>query len=32
MVVERSQAGIVFLDETLDITAEVVKQMDAGAK
>ena len=32
VVLERGMAGIVFLDPGLDITAEVVKQMDAGMK
>lgn len=32
MVVERSQGGIVFLDKSLDITDEVIKQMDASSK
>jgi outer membrane protein len=32
VVLERSMAGIVYLDQGLDITDEVVKQMDAGAK
>ena len=32
MIVERSQAGVVYMDPTLDITAEVIKQMDANTK
>jgi outer membrane protein len=32
VVLERSMAGIVYLDKGLDITADVVKQMDAGVK
>jgi outer membrane protein len=32
MVVERSLAGILYLDEGLDITADVIKYMDANAK
>lgn len=32
MVVERSQAGILYLDKGLDITAEVIKYMDANTK
>jgi len=32
MVVERSLAGILYLDKGLDITADVIKTMDAGAK
>jgi outer membrane protein len=32
MVVDRSQPGIVYLDDSLDLTDEVVKSMDAGAK
>jgi outer membrane protein len=32
MVVERNQGGIVFLDKSLDITDEVIKQMDASTK
>ncbi len=32
VVLERSMAGIVYLDKGLDITGEVVKQMDAGTK
>ncbi len=32
VVLERSMAGIVYLDRGLDITDEVVKQMDAASK
>ncbi len=32
MVIERSQAGVVFIDKSLDITDEVIKQMDANTK
>lgn len=32
MVVERSMAGILYLDEALDITPDVIKLMDANAK
>jgi len=32
MVVERNLAGILYLDEGLDITAEVIKLMDASSK
>ena len=32
MVVERNLGGILYLDETLDITADVIKHMDANAK
>jgi outer membrane protein len=32
MVLERSLNGIVYTDKALDITPDVVKQMDAGAK
>lgn len=32
LVLERSMAGIVFLDKGLDITPEVIGQMDAAAK
>jgi len=32
MIVERSQAGVVYLDKSLDITDEVIKQMDANTK
>lgn len=32
LVVERSMAGILFLDEALDLTSEVIKRMDAGTK
>ena len=32
MIVERSQGGIVYLDKSLDITDEVIKQMDANNK
>lgn len=32
MVVERNQAGILFLDPGLDVTADVIKHMDANAK
>ena len=32
MVVERNLAGILFLDPGLDITADVIKHMDANAK
>jgi len=32
MVVERNLAGILYLDEGLDITAEVIKLMDANSK
>jgi outer membrane protein len=32
MVVERGTSGIVYMEEALDITPEVIKQMDAGAK
>ncbi len=32
MVVERSLNGIVYIDKSLDITADVIKQMDAGTK
>lgn len=32
MVVERGQAGLLYLDKSLEITEEVVKQMDAASK
>lgn len=32
MVVERNLAGILYLDQALDITADVIKHMDANAK
>jgi outer membrane protein len=32
MVVERNLTGILFLDQGLDITAEVIKHMDSSAK
>lgn len=32
MIVERSQPEILYMDSTLDITAEVIKQMDANTK
>ena len=32
MIVERNQSGVVYVDESLDITEEVIKQMDANAK
>ena len=32
LVVERNQSGMVFVDKALDITDEVIKQMDANTK
>lgn len=32
MVIERGQGGVVFVDKALDITDDVIKQMDANTK
>jgi outer membrane protein len=32
MIVERSLNGLVYMDKSLDVTEEVIKQMDASAK
>ncbi|QIK38159.1 OmpH family outer membrane protein [Caldichromatium japonicum] len=32
MVLERSTAGLLYVDDTVDITAEVIKQLDAKTK
>jgi outer membrane protein len=32
MVIERGQGGVVFVDKALDITEDVIKQMDANTK
>ncbi|WP_295385962.1 OmpH family outer membrane protein [uncultured Thiodictyon sp.] len=32
MIVERNQSGLLFVDKTLDITDDVIKQMDANTK
>ncbi len=32
MVVERSLAGMLYLDESLEITSEVIKELDAKTK
>ena len=32
MVVEHGQAGLLYMDESLDLTAEVIKQLDASTK
>lgn len=32
MVVERNQAGLIYIDEGLDITADVIKQLDSKAE
>lgn len=32
MVVDQGQAGLLYMDESLDITADVIKQLDAASK